>query len=123
MATPNIVELEAQLADAIGRLNSARAVGETTSRASVSHESTLVEVFSLQLQLTLLELLAVERSDLEARFVLHRQAIATSKEIAEHEKRLVVARKAIIDDKEIEAEEHSREQDVLASKLLRLAKR
>lgn len=115
-----IDDITAQLAARVADLATARDDNPTTARASVAHESAIIAVWSLQFQLAQLRLLDAEG---EQQIELHKQAVAASKEIAEHEKRLRVAVKSTIDDAEIEAAERKRGQDALAGKLRLLAGR
>jgi hypothetical protein len=114
-----IAKLHDRLVDVLDALSTSRGVSPTTARASVQHESLLIEVWSIRFQVANLELLAetsvIKRAELQS------TVLAASREIAEHEKRLVVARKAIADDDEDEADDHDAEQAVLADRLLLLA--
>jgi hypothetical protein len=114
-----IAKLHDRLVDALDELATCRDSSPTTARASVKHESLLIEVWSIRFQVANLELLG--KPSISERAELQSTVLAASREIAEHEKRLVVARKAIADDEEDEADEHDAEQAVLADRLLVLA--
>lgn len=114
-------DLSKVLIEKLGQLSTSRDHRPTSAAASVAHESLVIDVWSLQFQISTLKLIGCK--DAAERDRLQRLTVDASKQIAEHERRLTVARKALADDDAIDAVEHDQNQQDLAGKLLTLAKR